>query len=45
MQKVIDFAHKALSDKELPNKMRQYAEEHLDYEVKMILLYNKLNAL
>jgi hypothetical protein len=45
MEKVIEFAKKALEDKELPTKMRKYAEEHLDYEVKMKQLLENLNAL
>jgi len=39
MEKVIEFAKKALGDKDLPHQMRKYAEEHLDYEVKMKKLY------
>jgi glycosyltransferase involved in cell wall biosynthesis len=35
MEQVIDFAKKTLSNPELPQKMRKYALEHLDYEVKM----------
>jgi hypothetical protein len=42
MEKVIEFARKALEDKGLPQKMRKYAEEHLDYEVKMKKLYVEL---
>jgi glycosyltransferase involved in cell wall biosynthesis len=42
MEKVIEFAQKVLSDIELPQKMRKYAEEHLDYEVKMKKLYQEL---
>jgi hypothetical protein len=42
MEKVIEFAKKALEDKELPHRMRKYAEEHLDYEVKMKKLYVEL---
>ncbi len=45
MEKVIEFAKKALEDKELPQKMRKYAEEHLDYEVKMKKLYQELQRL
>lgn len=45
MEKVIEFAKKALEDKELPQKMRKYAEEHLDYEVKMKQLYTNLEGL
>lgn len=45
MGKVTEFAKKALVDKELPQKMRNYAEEHLDYEVKMKHLYSKFNRL
>lgn len=45
MEKVIEFAKKALEDKDLPQKMRKYAEEHLDYEVKMKQLYIKLENL
>jgi glycosyltransferase involved in cell wall biosynthesis len=45
MQKVIDFAQKALEDKELPKKMRKYAEEHLDYEVNMKKLVEELMKL
>lgn len=42
MEKVIEFANNALKDKDLPQKMRKYAEEHLDYEVKMERLYKEL---
>ena len=42
MEKVIDFAKKAMEDKDLPHRMRKYAEEHLDYEVKMKKLYVEL---
>ena len=42
MEKIIEFARKALEDKGLPQKMRKYAEEHLDYEVKMKKLYVEL---
>jgi hypothetical protein len=42
MQKVIDFAQKVHSDPQHPKKMRQYAEEHLDYKVKMKKLYVEL---
>ncbi len=45
MEKVIEFAKKALEDKELPQKMRKYAEEHLDYEVKMKKLYQELQKI
>jgi len=45
MEKVIEFAKKALEDKELPQKMRKYAEEHLDYEVKMKQLLEQLKKL
>lgn len=45
MEKVIEFARKALEDKELPLKMRKYAEEHLDYEVKMKKLYQELQKI
>ena len=45
MEKVIEFAKKALEDKELPQKMRKYAEEHMDYEVKMKKLYHELQKL
>jgi hypothetical protein len=45
MEKVIEFAKKALEDKALPQKMRKYAEEHLDYEVKMKKLYQELQRL
>ena len=34
-KKVIDFANKVISDEEHPHKIRKYALEHLDYEVKM----------
>jgi hypothetical protein len=40
--KVLDFANKVLADEEHPHKMRKYAEEHLDYEVKMNKLYKEL---
>ena len=42
MEKVIEFANKTLSDPELPQKMRRYAEKYLDYEVKMKKLYQIL---
>lgn len=42
MQKVVDFAHKVLLDPSHSQKMRKYAEEHLDYEVKMKKLYSNL---
>jgi hypothetical protein len=45
MEKVIEFAKKAMEDKELPQKMRKYAEEHLDYEVKMKQLLSELSNL
>jgi hypothetical protein len=45
MEKVIEFAKKALEDKDLPQKMRKYAEEHMDYEVKMKKLYQELQRL
>ncbi len=45
IQKVIDFARSALLNKDLSNRMRKYAEEHLDYEVKMKRLYNKLQQI
>ncbi len=45
MEKVIEFAKKALEDKALPQKMRKYAEEHMDYEVKMKKLYQELQRL
>ncbi len=40
--KVIEFAKKALEDEELPQKMRKYAKEHLDYDIKMKTLYDYL---
>jgi len=45
MQKVIDFAKKIALDTDHPQKMRKYAEEHLDYEVKMKRLLLELNKL
>ena len=42
IEKVIEFAKKTLQYKELPQKMRKYAEEHLDYEVKMKQLLQNL---
>ena len=45
MEKVIEFAEKALGDNALPKKMRKYAEEHLDYGVKMKKLYQELQRL
>jgi len=45
MQKVIDFAKKNILDTDHPQKMRKYAEEHLDYEVKMKRLLLELNKL
>ncbi len=45
MEKVIEFAKKALQDKDLPQKMRKYAEDYLDYEVKMKQLYINLESL
>jgi hypothetical protein len=43
IQKVIDFTQKVLSDAEHPLKMRKYAEEHLDYSVKMKRLLEKIS--
>jgi hypothetical protein len=43
IQKVIDFTQKVLSDAEHPLKMRKYAEEHLDYCVKMKRLLEKIS--
>lgn len=45
MQKVIDFAQRVLSDPEHPQKMRAYAEQYLDYEVKMRRLAEELGKL
>ena len=45
IQKVIDFAHQTCLDKALPQKMRMYAEEHMDYEIKMKDLYSELKKL
>lgn len=45
MQKVIDFAKKNILDTDHPQKMRKYAKEHLDYEVKMKRLLLELNKL
>jgi len=45
MEKVIEFAEKALGDNELPQKMRKYAEKHLDYSVKMNKLLKEINSL
>jgi hypothetical protein len=42
MVKVVEFAQKVLSDPNHPQKMRKYAEEHLDYEVKMKKLLQNL---
>lgn len=42
MEQVIEFAKRTLSDPLIPQKMRKYAEEHLDYEVKMKKLYQIL---
>jgi len=44
IEKVINFANTALSDKELPNKMRKYAEDNLDYEVKMKKVFDILKS-
>jgi hypothetical protein len=43
--KVIDFATNVLLDSEHPQKMRKYAEEHLDFQVKMKKLYQELQKL
>lgn len=45
LNKVIEFAKNTLQNKELPQKMRKYAEEHLDYEVKMKKLLKELQKL
>lgn len=45
IQKVIDFAHKTLEDNAIPQKMRKYAEQHLDFEIKMNELYLELKKL
>jgi glycosyltransferase involved in cell wall biosynthesis len=45
MEKVIEFAKTSLENKNLPIKMRRYALGHLDYEVKMKKLLEKLHAL
>ena len=42
IQQVINFAQKVIKDPSHPQKMRKYAEEHLDYKVKMERLYNEL---
>ncbi len=45
MNKVIEFAKNTIQNKELPQKMRKYAEEHLDYGVKMKKLLKELQKL
>jgi hypothetical protein len=45
IEKVIKFAEKAYNDKELSQKMRKYALEHLDYSVKMKKLLEKIQNL
>lgn len=45
IEKVIEFAIKAVEDKNLTIRMRKYAEEHLDYEVKMKELLQKIIVL
>lgn len=45
IQEVIDFAQRVLSDPEHPQKMRAYAEQYLDYEVKMRRLAEELGKL
>jgi hypothetical protein len=45
MQNVIDFAQKVLLDPQHPQKMRQYAERHLDFKVKMENLLQHLTKL
>jgi hypothetical protein len=42
MEQVLEFAKRTLSDPLLTQKMRKYAEEHLDYEVKMKKLHQFL---
>ena len=45
MNTVVDFASRVISDPKHPQKMRRYAEEHLDWMVKMKVLKEFLESL
>ena len=45
MNLVIDFANRVMADPEHPQKMRKYAEEHLDWMAKMKILKEFLESL
>lgn len=45
LSKVIKFATKILNDIEHPQKMRKYAEDHLDYKVKMKKLITEIKKI
>ena len=45
MNTVIDFANRVMADPEHPQKMRRYAEEHLDWMAKMKVLKEFLESL
>ena len=45
MNTVIDFANRIMADPEHPQKMRRYAEEHLDWMAKMKVLKEFLESL
>jgi len=45
LEKVIEFAHRVYQDPDHPQKMRTYAEEHLDWSVKMKTLKAFLETL
>jgi hypothetical protein len=45
LERISKFIKKILEDNLHPQKMRKYAEEHLDYEVKMKQLFTKLQNL
>ena len=45
MNTVVEFANRVMADPEHPQKMRRYAEEHLDWMVKMKVLKEFLESL
>ena len=45
MNTVVDFANRVMADPEHPQKMRRYAEEHLDWMAKMKVLKEFLESL
>ena len=45
MNTVVDFANRVMADPEHPQKMRRYAEEHLDWLAKMKVLKEFLESL